>query len=206
MAAKTHKRFFTGNAEIVRSESGEETREIRGEAIVFNSWSENLGGFIERILPNALDDVDLSGVVATRNHNFDKPLARADKGTLILEKTETGLRYHIPNMPNTTAGNDTLEDVRCRNIDGASFMFTVEENDMDWEFKNTRTQGIAEVTIKKIKRIYELGPVTMPAYSGTSARSMTEIFERKKKEVESKELMRSVTDTERKYKQLRAKI
>lgn len=204
MEAKLHKRFIPGNAEIIRNNEGEETRQIRFDAIVFNQWSHNLGGFKERILPEALDGLDLSGVVATRNHNFDKVLARADKGTLKLEITNEGLRGYIPNVPDTTAGNDTLEDIRTQNIDGASFMFWARDEDIDWKFKDTEERDVAEATIKKISRIVELGPVTMPAYPQTTAsRSMEESYKRAK-EIAEKNKKVNVLENEMRYKELRS--
>ena len=209
MKDQLHKRYIEGSAEIVRNDEGEETRQIRFDAIVFNKWSRNLGGFKERILPSAMDGVDLSQIVATRNHNFDKVLARADKGTLKLEVTENGLRGYIPNVPNTTAGNDTLEDVRTGNIDGASFMFGVRDEDIEWRFEDTEEEGVAEATVKKFSRIVELGPVTMPAYPQTSAsRSMEECYQRAKEQLSNAEANKkvSVLTNEMRYNQLRAKF
>lgn len=204
------KRYFEGTAEI-RMQDGKETRSIQGGAIVFNRWSHDLGGFIERILPTAMDDVDLSNVIATRNHNFDKPLGKTVKGTLELEMKNDEVRFVIPEMPNTTVGNDTLEDIRTGNIDGASFMFRVEKDGSDWNFD--RKDGIAERTVKKIHSVIELGPVTMPAYPDSSAsrsvmdemsEARSEFEEEKRKANEPK--MVSVLSEKLKYEHLRTKF
>jgi HK97 family phage prohead protease len=205
---KQFKRTFDGSAEIVQRD-GEETMSIRGNAIVFNRWSHNLGDFREKILPDAVRDVDLSNVIATRNHDFDKPLGRVNKGTLELEITPEGVRYTIPKMPNTTVGRDTLEDVRNGNIDGASFMFLVRDEDIEWNFETEN--GVAEATIKRISKIIELGPVTMPAYPDTTAtRSMIEIYEEAKKRFEIEKnrqnLVPNTIDEELEFDLMRAKF
>jgi len=59
-----------------------ESRLVTGYAIVFNSDSNDLGGFTERINPNALNGViEKSDVLCLLNHNEDKGvLARSNKG------------------------------------------------------------------------------------------------------------------------------
>jgi HK97 family phage prohead protease len=108
--------------------------------------------------------VDMSDVVATFNHNFDHVLARSSSGTLNLSVDENGLKYTFE-APNTTAGNDLLENVRNGNIKGSSFMFTVKEQ--TWKY--TEDDEADERTIEKVGSLIELGPVTMPAYPDTSA-------------------------------------
>ena len=52
-----------------------ESRTVSGYAIVFNSDSNDLGGFIERIDPNSLDGVvEKSDVLCLLNHNEDRNL------------------------------------------------------------------------------------------------------------------------------------
>jgi HK97 family phage prohead protease len=158
------KRFLPSNVQI-RAVDGKESRTIEGYAIVFDKWSENLGWYIEKIDPRALDGVDLSRVIATVNHNFDKPLARANKGTLILSIDEVGLKFSLE-APNTTAGNDALEDVRNGNLDGCSFIFRAKT--IEWEWNEGTADNPDKRTIKQFAEIIELGPVTMPAYLDTS--------------------------------------
>jgi HK97 family phage prohead protease len=140
----------------VRNE--DDSRLITGYAVVFEQWAD-LGYFKEKINRKALDGVDLSQVVATFNHNFDYPLARVDSNTLKLSIDDFGLKYEFE-APNTTAGNDLLENIRNGNVKGSSFMFTVEED--RWTFSDTEEQDTREIL--KIGQLIELGAVTMPAY------------------------------------------
>ena len=197
--SNTEKRAFEGDIQIRMNEDGTESRTIYGYGAVFNRWSSNLGWFREKMDRTAFDNVDMSGVVATFNHDFNNVLARVDSDTLKLSVDEVGLRYEFE-APNTTVGNDLLENIRIGNVKGSSFMFTVSDKGTKW---GKGDDGMDERTITQVSRLIELGPVTIPAYPDTTAAKRD--FESLQKE--AKELnMRSVTDTERKYKQLRAKI
>ena len=65
------------------------SRNVTGYALVFNSESEDLGGFTEVIDKDALQGViEKSDILALLNHNEDKDvLARSTKGTGSLELT-----------------------------------------------------------------------------------------------------------------------
>jgi HK97 family phage prohead protease len=162
------KRFITGSIEIEQRNDDKESRTISGYAAVFDKYSSVLGGsffrFKEKVARSAFDGTDMSGVIATFNHNFDNVLARADSNTLSLTVDDIGLRYSFE-APNTTAGNDLLENIRNGNVKGSSFMFTVEEQ--KWTYKEGEDE-IDEREITKVGELIELGPVTLPAYPDTS--------------------------------------
>lgn len=195
------KRTLEGFIEIRNSADGTESRTIEGYGAVFNQWSHNLGWFKERMERSAFDNVDMSGVIATFNHNFDNVLARADSNTLSLSVDERGLKYSFE-APNTTAGNDLLENVRNGNVKGSSFMFTVAKNGSTW----TDGEEVDERVITQVERLIELGPVTTPAYPDTTvAKRDLESLKAEKKENEKPKMV-SVLAQELKYKHLRAKI
>lgn len=174
------KRFLNSEIEIRKNDDGTQSRTIEGYAIVFNQWSKRLGWFVEQIDSRALDGVDMSDVVATFNHDFDKPMARSKKGTLKLEVDKRGLKFSF-DAPNTTSGNDLLENIRNGNVDGCSFMFTVDGEEWEWSKDNNEPD---KRTVTKIGSLFELGPVTMPAYDQTTvaARSRDEVFKEFNKE------------------------
>jgi len=157
-----------------RSEDDSSTN-LSGYAIVFGQPSQNLGGFIEYIDRNALDSVDLSSVQLLYNHNFDNILARSDSSTLSLSIDDKGLFFNAK-IPNTTIGNDVIENVRCGNLKGCSFGFTISGNSWDDLDADTSIRHITQV-----ERLYELSITPMPAYKETSVsqRSMDE-FQNKK--------------------------
>lgn len=98
-------RIFNEEIEVRTLEDG--VRQISGYGIVFDSDSEVMGDFVERISPDAVDENEFRDIVATFNHNPDNILARQPE-TLSLEKDKRGVRYTI-NLPNTTVANDLIE-------------------------------------------------------------------------------------------------
>lgn len=140
----------------------EDLGRIEGRAVIFDTFTD-LGWFKEKINRNAFDGVDLSNVVGTFNHNFDNVLGKTSKSTMRLSIDDRGLNYSI-DIPNTTIGRDLAENVNNGNVDGASFMFSIKE-----QIWTDREGDIDEREITKIDRLFELGPVTMPAYPDTTA-------------------------------------
>ena len=142
-----------------------ESRTVEGYAALFDSRSQNLGGFTEIIEEGAFDDVLEDDVRALLNHDANYVLARTKSGTLELSVDEKGLLYRFE-APNTTAGNDLLESIRRGDISQSSFGFSIKDDDWDYD---TMTR-----TIKKVKRLYDVSPVTYPAYEQTevTARSL----------------------------------
>ena len=63
-------------------------------------------------------------------------------------------------MPNTTYGKDLAISMKRGDITQSSFAFTVAED--DW---STDDSGNNIRTIKKIDRLYDVSPVTYPAYN-----------------------------------------
>jgi len=171
------------NAEVraVAGENGDVT--IEGYGVVFNQVSRNLGGFQEIIQREAFENVDLGDVVATFNHNFDYVLGRTSQGTLQLELDDHGLKYRFKDT-GTSYSQDLVKNLENGNVRGSSFMFTVDYDDIDWDFE--RKVPLAE--IKRIDRLIELGPVTMPAYpqtdAGVAGRNMVEAMKQAKEQWE----------------------
>jgi HK97 family phage prohead protease len=107
---------------------------VEGYALVFNSESNDLGGFKEIIDSRALEGViDNSDVLCLLNHNEDKGvLARCNKGngSLRLTVDERGLKYTFEG-PKTALGDELLEGLRRGDITTSSFAFTVSSD--SWE-------------------------------------------------------------------------
>ena len=149
MSDNTERRVVTDlPIEVRQTEDGQER--IEGYGIVFDKWSRNLGGFVERIDPSAVDGIEWDGVIASRNHNFDLLLGRVPR-TMSVTIDERGVLYSI-DPPNTTPGKDTLEMVRRGDIDGSSFMFTVRED--KWEKPENDGEPYKR-TITKFDQVFE---------------------------------------------------
>lgn len=149
---------------------------ISGYAAMFNSLSDDLGGFVEQIAPGAFSgSLETDDQRALWNHDTNHVLGRRSAGTLELHEDENGLAFTIY-PPNTQAGRDALELVRRGDVKEMSFAFTVESpEDEDWK----TTQRQLTRTLRRV-RLYEVSPVAFPAYPQTSAavRSRVEDFNR----------------------------
>ena len=139
-----------------------EGRTVEGYASVFNSMSEDLGGFKEIILPNAFSDVLDNDVRALYNHDSNYLLARTTSGTLELKEDEKGLYYRFE-MPNTSYGNDMLELFRRGDLSQSSFGFTVEKD--SWRMED----GQHVRYIERVGSLFDVSPVVYPAYTAASS-------------------------------------
>lgn len=137
---------------------------FHGYAAVFNSWSEDLGGFRERIAPGAFARSlgRERNVRMFLNHNADVVLASTRAGTLRLSEDDKGLRVEA-DLPDTTSGRDLATLLRRGDVDSMSFGFAIPKGGESWS-ANGRERELTEV------RLYEVSAVTgWPAYPATSA-------------------------------------
>ena len=141
-----------------RGEGDVKTSVLVGHAAVFNSLSENLGGFREKIDPGAFDSVLDNDVRAVFNHDANIVLGRTKSKTLRLSTDKNGLAYEI-DLPDTQQARDLAVSVARGDIDGSSFKFRVLDD--SWE---ENEEGQVVRTITNISRLLDVGPVTFPAY------------------------------------------
>ncbi len=134
-------------------------------AAVFNSYSEDLGYFREKINPGAFADVLLrDDVRALFNHDVNQLLGRNKAGTLRMVETDDGLAIEV-DLPDATVGRDVAEYLRRRDVTGMSFSFDMEDGIEEWDYSG----NLPSRTLVKVGRLYDVGPVTFPAYTNTSA-------------------------------------
>lgn len=137
---------------------------MRGIAAMFNSMSEDLGGFREQIAPGAFKStMGNSDVRALFNHDPNYVLGRTASGTLRLSETDQGLEFEI-DPPDTTYARDLMESMKRGDISQCSFGFSVGDGGDTWQ-KDSAGQWIR--TIHTVTRLYDVSPVTYPAYPST---------------------------------------
>lgn len=148
------------NAEMeVRAAEGEPTRMV-GYAAVFNQWSEDLGGFRERIAPGAFKRTLGGDVRALWNHDPSFVLGRTLNGTLTLEEDARGLKVEItPPAEGIYAG--FIENVKRGDVNQMSFAFSVVRDDWETDERGAKVRSLKEV------RLHEVSPVSFPAYPTT---------------------------------------
>lgn len=175
---KAERRFFVAELRAPDKDS----RTVEGYAAVFESDSEIMyGSWVERIARGAFSEVLNDDAVALFNHDPNLILAR-NKVTMTITEDKTGLKYRFE-APNTTAGNDLLENLRNGNIKQSSFAFTVA--DEEWAHSNDKNK-LTVRTIKKVERLYDVSPVTYPAYPDTTVGQRSFTGWKQQSEVEAK--------------------
>jgi len=156
-------------------------RMIEGHAAVFNQWSEELGGwfpFREKVLPGAFaDTIKTDDIRALFNHDANYVLGRNKAGTLFLEEDDTGLKVRIL-PPDTQWAKDLLVSIERGDVSQMSFGFTVLSDRWGTE------EGADVRELVKV-RLYDVSPVTFPAYPQTDVgvRSALEAYERHRSDV-----------------------
>ena len=191
------KRIYNLESRIEKREDGKEV--VIGYGSVFNSRSENLGGFYEYIDPNAItnETIKNSDVRALINHDPNLILARSKngEGNLKLSIDERGLRYEYE-MPDLSYARDLSTNLKNGNISQSSFAFTIASDGENWD---TDKEGRDIRTITKIDRLFDISSVTYPAYPDASSdlvvaqRSLSLYKENKEKKEEENDLvMRSL--------------
>lgn len=169
----TEERTFEIEALEIRAGEGEQPTAIMGYAVVFDSWSEVLTDgrgrpFRERFAPGAFDRALASSpdVRALWNHNSDFPLGRVNNGTLRISKDARGVRFDL-NPPDTSWGRDAVESIRRGDVSGVSFQFAVKRDGTADTWERPGADGVASRTVLDAD-LYEISPVTFPAYPATS--------------------------------------
>lgn len=152
-----------------------EQRKITGYAAKFDSYSEDLGGFREKIMPGAFAKrLPNADVRALFNHDPNMVLGRNKSGTLDLIEDEVGLRFEV-DIPDTQWAKDLRTSMLRGDIDQCSFGFYCKED--RWEVidgKDVRT--LVDVDI------FDVSVVTYPAYPETESQ-VRSLYESKRSEL-----------------------
>ena len=151
----------TTNTEFEIRSEGEDGMTFTGYASVFNSSSEDLGGFREFVAPGAFKRSlqSRNEIKLLWNHDTNEPLASVRGGSLELVEDRYGLKVKAK-LPNTTRGRDVAELLRSKVIDSMSFGFNV--------IKDAWSENGSVRTLESV-RLHEVSIVTYPAYTATTA-------------------------------------
>ena len=158
---------------------------VVGYGAVFNSMSNDLGGFREYIGSEAFEGRLEDDVRFLINHD-GMPLARTTNGTLRLSVDDRGLKYEAKLNPNVSTSRDLMELLKDGTINQSSFAFIVEDD--SWEMKD----GMNVRTINKVSRLYDVSSVTYPAYDSASSSVALRSMEQWKENEEAKKLEESL--------------
>lgn len=160
---------FRGGVEWRESGAGKQYRVIRGYAAVWNSRSEDLGGFVEVLEPGAFREAlgPEADVALLYNHDDSTIMARQSSGTLELEEDERGLRVWARVDMNDPDVARVVGKMNAGNVSQMSFRFTMNPGGDEWDTSN----GTPLRTIRSggIKRLYEVTLTPFPAYPASKA-------------------------------------
>jgi len=171
-------RALPGIVEVRAKEGGGAV--IRGIAAIYDKLSDNLGGFREIIAPGAFEETDMSDVRGLFNHDSNYVLGRTKSDTLTLKRVREGLEYEI-DVPDTQTIRDlVLEPIKRGDISQSSFGFIIGRGNDTWD---ENEDGVLIRTIHKIRELFDVSPVTFPAYPDTTvgARSMGSFVEERER-------------------------
>jgi HK97 family phage prohead protease len=150
---------------------GEEPRKIIGYAVRWNQPSRPIGGwFTEKFQRGAFTSSLVSDIraYAAWNHDEREVLGR-HPSTLTLVEDDVGLRYEI--VPPKWAER-YLETIERGDVDGSSFIFRAVREEWDESNPDMPVRTVLEA------ELYEVSPVTTPAYPSSSVgvRSAEDVF------------------------------
>lgn len=139
--------------------------------------------FKEVILPGAFDDVMGNDVRALFNHKKDNILGRTSAKTLRISITPEGHLSYEVDLPDTTIANNLKISVKRGDISQSSFGFNIKEDLRTRE--ETETEIIYTRSIKKLSDLYDVSPVTFPAYKDTVTSIRTEQLVKELRSIEA---------------------
>ncbi|HEY1603860.1 MAG TPA: HK97 family phage prohead protease [Pirellulales bacterium] len=161
---------------VARAAEGDKQK-IRGYGSVFYDGTPETeyqlwDNYCERIMPGCFDralrEDDCRGLF---NHDPSLILGRTAAGTMRLSVDARGLAYEI-DPAETTIAQDCLQHLARQDVTGSSFSFTVDDEDLRRETRDGQDMWICEV---RSVHLYDVGPVTFPAYTATTAEARSDV-------------------------------
>jgi uncharacterized protein len=173
-----HEKRFTSRHKVTtekRSEDQAGGKVIRGYAAVFFNEADPAGtqynlwdDIVERVKPGAFDRAiseahDARGLF---NHDANWLLGRVSSGTVRLSVDSVGLHYEIDVNEDDPQWQSIAAKIDRGDITGSSFGFVVRK--ATW---TEQADGEKKIWYRSIDDVdlFDVSPVTWPAYTGTSA-------------------------------------
>ena len=154
---------------------------LAGYAAINNSQSQDLGGFVERIIPGAFKRslTKPDNIRALLEHDPQRLLGRVGSRTLSLQEDTKGLYFEL-SLPDTSYARDLGVLVERGNISGCSFGFRVPQGGDHWELRAGKlTRDLVVVDLQ------EITITGNPAYLDTTVAKRGMDYWRKKEYFES---------------------
>ena len=144
---------------------------IEGYAAVFDKRSVDLGFFVEMVRAGAFkrcldSSPDVRGLY---NHNPDNMLSRTTNKTLKMAEDSIGLHYEM-DLADTQTARDVYSLIDRGDISGCSFSFSIPDRANGQSWNDSVDERGNYILLRELKDVdlYDVGPVTFPAYPDTS--------------------------------------
>lgn len=159
-------------------------------------------GAVERIRPGCFsrairEKQDCRGLY---NHDDDYVLGRVGNGTLRLMEDQKGLRYEVDAIDANDV-QDLCKKIGRGDIPGSSFSFVPTK--VTWE-----TDKASGMEIRWIEDcdLFDVGPVTYPAYAGTTTAVRSQDSESIRKEFEARKAEQDKAAKEKREREVAVKL
>jgi uncharacterized protein len=190
---KQERRTFTGTV-IARSEGENMPKEIGGIAAVINSVTDL--GYFEEVIERGAFDNALNKEYDIRclfNHEAELILGRTKANTCnVFVNADGNLEYTwVPDYENPTHMS-VVRSIMRGDITQSSFAFTIKEQ--NWS-ESSKYGSMGKRSITVIEDLYDVSPVTYPAYADTEADARSIVAMRdEEREIESAKQSQAAAD------------
>lgn len=154
----------------IRAADNEEQMLVEGYATTFNQPYMLCDGkyykVIEQIAPTAFQECDMADVIMQYNHE-GRVFARNKNGTLSITADNIGLKI-TADLGGTDIGRQLYQEIKGGYTDKMSFSFVVGEDKRETTEDYENSIEIVNRTITKIKKVYDVSAVSIPANDLTS--------------------------------------
>ena len=140
---------------------------VVGYFALFNSLSENLGGYNEKIAPGAFKKAlrNSPDIKDLFNHDPNFLLGTTKAKTLYILEDERGLAYELFPEDNQRNRDFVLTPIERGELDGNSFGFTFPPNGKGEKWEEPKTENDLPIrTITEVASLLDGSQVTYPAY------------------------------------------
>ena len=156
--------------EVRAVDGNEESMIVEGYATTFSQpyllYDGRYYKIIEEIAPTAFSECDMSDVIMQYDHT-GRVFARTRNGTLTLTVDAIGLKV-AADLSGTDIGRQLYQEIKGGYTDKMSFGFVVTEDQrVSTEDYETGVETVTR-TITKIKKLYDVSAVSIPANDMTS--------------------------------------
>ena len=150
--------------------AADESMTVDGYATTFNQpymlYDSPTYKVYEQVAPTAFDGCDMSDVIMQYDHE-GRVFARNKNGTLALNVDGIGLKI-TADLGGTDIGRQLYQEIKGGYTDKMSFGFLVAEDQRKSDYNAETGVEIVTRTITKIKKLYDVSAVSIPANDMTS--------------------------------------